>query len=400
MSKLMTRHVFTSESVSEGHPDKVCDQISDAILDECLKHDPDAHVACETAVGEHFCANIGEITCSGWDVLKAEQIARKVVAEIGYNNHGEGFAADTFAYENRLHGQSPDIAQGVVRPRAEDQGAGDQGMMFGYAANEAWEFMPAPLFFASGLMRKFHVLRHDGVVPFLRPDAKAQVSVLYDKGRPVEITSVVLAHQTTEEPISRVREVLRELASNWLRGFKNRDGVEMLTDRTKWYINATGKFVVGGPAGDSGVTGRKIICDTYGGVGSHGGGAFSGKDPSKVDRSAAYYARYVAKNIVAAGLAEKCEVQVAYAIGVAHPMSVNVCTFGTGVIPDERIQRIVTESDMFDFRPGVFVRQLGLKNPVGWCYRETANYGHFGKPNYPWEQTDKREQLRSEAGLH
>ena len=399
MSKLMTRHVFTSESVGEGHPDKVCDQISDAILDECLKRDQDAHVACETAVGEHFCANVGEITCRDWNAVNAEQVARKVVAEIGYTNPGEGFAADTFAYENRLHGQSPDIAQGVNRGKAEDQGAGDQGMMFGYAANELWEFMPAPIFFATGLMRKFHVLRHDGVVPFLRPDAKAQVSVLYDRGRPIRIMSVVIAHQTTETPINVVRSTIKELASNWLCGFKNADGEPMLTGETQWFINATGKFVVGGPCGDSGVTGRKIICDTYGGVGSHGGGAFSGKDPSKVDRSAAYYARYVAKNIVAAGLAEKCEVQVAYAIGVARPMSVNVCTFGTGRVPDERIQAVVQDSGIFDFRPGVFIERLGLKSPQGWCYRETANYGHFGNPKYPWEKTDAVDALRQAFAL-
>ena len=400
MSKLMTRHVFSSESVGEGHPDKVCDQISDTILDECLKRDENAHVACETAVGKDFCANIGEITCNGFESVDTEQIARTVVADIGYNNPDEGFDAATMRYVNVLHGQSPDIAQGVNRDVPENQGAGDQGMMFGYAARELWEFMPAPIFFASGLMRKFHQLRHAGCVKFLRPDAKAQVSVLYDCGKPISIKSVVLAHQTTDVPINVVRSTLKELATNWLRGFRNADGQPMLTNETAWYINATGKFVVGGPCGDSGVTGRKIVCDTYGGVGSHGGGAFSGKDPSKVDRSAAYYARYVAKNIVAAGLADKCEVQVSYAIGVARPMSVNVCTFGTGAVPDERIQSAIENSGIFDFRPGVFVRELGLLKPDGWSYRATSNYGHFGNPTYPWEKTDKAEALHSEVLSH
>lgn len=402
MSKLNTRHIFTSESVGEGHPDKVCDQISDAILDECLKLDEDAHVACETAVGTNFCANLGEITCKGWDTVNPEKIARKVVEDIGYTFPSEGFAASTFKYVNVLHGQSPDIAQGVNKANKEDQGAGDQGMMFGYAADEGWEYMPAPIFFAAGLTHKFHQLRHAGVVSFLRPDAKAQVSVVYDEeGIPESIDSVVIAHQTTEVPINVVRSTIKELAVNWLNGFKNRHGQSMLTGNTKWFINATGKFVVGGPDGDSGLTGRKIICDTYGGVGSHGGGAFSGKDPSKVDRSAAYYARYVAKNIVRAGLARKCEVQLAYSIGVAQPMSVNVCTYGTGAIKDEEIHRIVTQSGLFDFRPGVFIEALGLKAPKGWCYRDTSNYGHFGRVDvqFPWEATDKSEFLADEANL-
>ena len=400
MSKLNTRHVFTSESVGEGHPDKVCDQISDAILDECLKRDANAHVACETAVGKDFCANVGEITCGGFEGIDTEQIARKVVSDIGYTNPGEGFDAATFEYVNRLHGQSPDIAQGVNKATVEEQGAGDQGMMFGYAANEGWECMPMPVFLAHGLMRKFHQLRHAGVIPFLRPDAKAQVSVLYENGSPIRIDSVVLAHQTdAATPINVVRQYLKANAAHWLSDFRNRNGEPMLTEHTKWYINATGKFVVGGPAGDSGLTGRKIICDTYGGVGSHGGGAFSGKDPSKVDRSAAYYARYVAKNIVAAELASKCEVQVAYAIGVANPMSVNVCTFGTGRYSDEWLQQVVQESGLFDFRPGVFIERLGLKKPTGWCYRDTSNYGHFGNPAFPWERVDMAEQLK-EAAKH
>ena len=396
MSKLNSRHIFTSESVGEGHPDKVCDQISDAILDACLKLDESAHVACETAVGKDFCANLGEITCKEYGRLDTEQIARKVVEQIGYTNPQEGFAADTFRYVNALHGQSPDIAQGVNKGSAEEQGAGDQGMMFGYAANEGWECMPMPLFLAAGIMRKFHQLRHAGVIPFLRPDAKAQVSVLYEGGKPVKITSVVIAHQTTEKPINVVRSTLKDLAANWLSDFRNSRGLPMLTGETQWFINSTGKFVVGGPCGDAGLTGRKIICDTYGGVGSHGGGAFSGKDPSKVDRSAAYYARYVAKNVVAAGLAEKCEVQLAYSIGIAKPVSINLCTFGTGAWSDERIQRVVIESGIFDFRPGVFIRDLELTKPNGWSYRDTANYGHFGNPSYPWEKTDKAGALRSE----
>ena len=392
----MIRHIFTSESVGEGHPDKVCDQISDAILDACLARDENAHVACETAVGHNFCANLGEITCAGWNTVEAEKIARTVVRDIGYNNPAEGFAADTFKYLNALHGQSPDIAQGIRKANPNEQGAGDQGMMFGYAAREMGEFMPAPIFFASGLMRRFHALRHDGALKFLRPDAKAQVSVLYDRGVPVSIESVVIAHQTTDVSINVVRSALKELATNWLRTFKNKMGEPMLTGRTRWYLNSTGKFVIGGPSGDSGLTGRKIICDTYGGVGSHGGGAFSGKDPSKVDRSAAYYARYVAKNVVAAGIADKCEVQLAYSIGVARPVSVNVCTFGTGAADDEVIQRVVAESGVFDFRPGVFIEGLGLRKPQGWCYRDTANYGHFGNQAFPWEKTDAAEKLVGE----
>lgn len=398
MSKLMTRHIFTSESVGEGHADKICDQISDTLLDECLKHDPRAHVACETAVGENFCTNLGEITCKDWEKIDPERIARQVVTDIGYTDPADGFAADTFTYENHLHGQSPEIAQGVDRGCAEEQGAGDQGIMFGYATNETPTFMPAPISLASGLMRHFHTLRHLGIVGFLRPDAKAQVSVLYDNGNPIEIDSVVIAHQTTDIlPIDKVRTAIQELAMDYLRKCTNHENKPLLTERTKWYINATGKFVIGGPAGDAGLTGRKIICDTYGGVGSHGGGAFSGKDPSKVDRSAAYYARYVAKNIVAAGLARKCEVQLSYAIGVARPMSVNVCTFGTGTIPDERLQTVVCESGLFDFRPGMFIDELGLLHPQGWSYRDTANYGHFGNPTYPWESTKRCNDLRSVA---
>ncbi len=393
MSKLASRHVFTSESVSEGHPDKVCDQISDAILDACLVQDPEAHVACETAVGSNLVVNLGEISCTQWDAINPKAIAREVIRDIGYDAAEEGFSYNTFNYVNALHGQSVDIAQGVNREALEEQGAGDQGMMFGYASSATPQLMPAPVVFSHGLLQYFTVLRKNGEIPYLRPDSKAQVSVLHEDGVAREITAVVVSHQTRDVPIETVRSELEESARAFLRD------TGMLTDRTAFYINPTGRFVIGGPCGDSGLTGRKIIVDTYGGVGSHGGGAFSGKDPSKVDRSAAYYCRYVAKNIVAAGLAEKCEIQVAYAIGVAKPMSVNVSTYGTGKIAEGRIEEILISGEIFDFRPGMLIRDLGLKRPKGWSYRKSANYGHFGRDGFPWEATDRVDALRSAAGL-
>ncbi len=394
MSKLMTRHVYTSESVSEGHPDKICDQISDAILDACLAQDPKAHVACETAVGPNLVVNLGEITCRNWEKINPQAIAREVVRDIGYDNPSEGFSYDTFNYLCAIHGQTPDIAMGVNRKRPEDQGAGDQGMMFGYATRATPQLMPAPIVYAHQLLKELTRLRKEKTIEYLRPDSKAQVSVLHENGHAVEITAVVISHQTLDHiPLKRIQKDLTAVAHNVLAG------TGLLTNRTEFFINPTGRFVIGGPCGDSGLTGRKIIVDSYGGVGSHGGGAFSGKDPSKVDRSAAYYGRYVAKNIVAAGLADKCEIQVAYAIGVAKPLSINVSTYGTGKIDDEKIVRIIEDGGIFDFRPAMMIKELGLTAPRGWSYRESCNYGHFGREGFPWEKTDKADELREAAGL-
>lgn len=393
MSKLATRHIYTSESVSEGHPDKVCDQISDAILDVCISNDPAAHVACETAVGTNLVVNVGEITCKEWEKINPQAIAREVVKDIGYDEPQEGFSFDTFNYVSALHGQSLDIAQGVNKVKLEAQGAGDQGMMFGYASNCTSQLMPAPIVYAHSLLQFFAALRKNGEIKYLRPDSKAQVSVLHDNEDAKEITTVVISHQTRDVPITRIRKDMEEAARDFLRD------TGMLTNKTKFYINPTGRFVIGGPCGDSGLTGRKIIVDSYGGVGSHGGGAFSGKDPSKVDRSAAYYGRYAAKNIVAAGLADKCEIQVAYAIGVAKPLSINVSTYGTGKVSEAKIEKILMSNEIFDFRPGMLIKDLGLAKPKGWSYRKTSNYGHFGRDGFPWEKTDRVAALRSAAGL-
>ncbi len=393
MSKITARHVFTSESVSEGHPDKVCDQISDAVLDACLAQDPLSRVACETLATTDLVVLSGEITSRA--VVNWEALARNVIRQIGYNDAAVGFSADTCKVLVCIHPQSPDISQGVTADpaAAKEQGAGDQGMMFGYASDETPELMPAPILYAHGLVRRLAELRHRDPKTYwyLRPDAKSQISVLYDKGRPVRVTTVVVSHQhapTVDDATLRtlVADVAHEVIPS-----------DLLTDDVRYYVNPTGRFVIGGPAGDTGLTGRKIIVDTYGGVGCHGGGAFSGKDPSKVDRSAAYMCRYVAKNLVAAGLARKCEVQVAYAIGVAKPLSVNVDTFGTGKVPEERIQDLLQAGDIFDLRPAAIIADLGLKTPVqaGWSYRETATYGHFGRSQFPWERTDKADALRA-----
>ena len=393
MSKILTPHVFTSESVSEGHPDKVADQVSDAILDAYLACDSHAHVACETAVGKDLLVNIGEISCRNAAGVDPEEIARGVVRDIGYDRAEEGFSFDTFRYVGDLNRQSPDINQGVDRGSIEEQGAGDQGMMFGYATRSTKELMPAPIVFSHALLRTFSRLRRSGEMPYLRPDAKAQVSVLHENGYPVAIDTVVVSHQTVEDiPIEKVRREVEEVARGIL-------DPKLVTPSTRFFVNPTGKFVIGGPAGDAGVTGRKIIVDTYGGVGSHGGGAFSGKDASKVDRSAAYYCRYAAKNIVAAGLADKCELQISYAIGRADATSVNVATFGTARIDEGKIASIVEKSGIFDFRPGMIAQALGLLEPKGWCYRDTATYGHFGRPEFPWERLDKVEALRDAAGI-
>ena len=391
MNTLEHRHVFTSESVSEGHPDKIADQISDAILDACLARDKRAHVGCETMVGPNLVVNMGEITCRGFSEINAQEIARAVVKDIGYDRSEEGFAWNTFNYVSALHGQSPDIAQGVNRAKAEKQGAGDQGMMFGYATNETKSLMPAPIVYSHELLQLFTKLRKSGEVPFLRPDSKSQLSVAYEDGRPVSIETVVLSHQTTEDGANRKSyALLEEIARECLAKTK------LLTPRTKFYVNPTGKFVVGGPTGDSGLTGRKIIVDTYGGMAAHGGGAFSGKDPSKVDRSAAYYARYVAKNIVAAGLADRCQIQVAYAIGVDKPVSVCVKTFGTNHgVTNEQLEKLILSGKVFDFRPYMLIRELGLTKPKGWSYRATSNYGHFGRADFPWEKTDKAAALKA-----
>ena len=393
MSKINVDHVFTSESVSEGHPDKVCDQISDAILDACLAQDSKSRVACETLVSTNLVVNAGEITCSGWGKINPESIARKVVREIGYDRTELEFCADTFEYICRLHGQSPDIAQGVDEGRGLflEQGAGDQGMMFGYASDETDVLMPAPVYYSHLLLDELQKIRKAGTIPYLRPDSKSQVSIKYVNGQPHHITSVVISHQTADVSLEKIRKDLVEVVQQVL------GPTGLLKSNVEYFINPTGKFVIGGPHGDAGLTGRKIIVDTYGGVGSHGGGAFSGKDPSKVDRSAAYYARYVAKNIVASGLAKKCEVQVAYAIGVAKPLSINVDTYGTGKLEDNRLEAIVSSGKIFDFRPAMLTKELGLLTPKGWSYRETAAYGHFGRPQFPWEKTDKIDALKAAA---
>ena len=389
-------HVFTSESVSEGHPDKVADQISDAILDACLKRDSAAHVACETMVGPDVVVTMGEVTCRGFKSVDSEAIARRVAKKIGYTVPGEHFCADTFEYYTHLHGQSPDIARGVNRKTKAKQGAGDQGMMFGYATNETKSLMPAAIVYSHGLLKAFAKLRKsDRKYAWLRPDAKCQLSVVYADGRPVRLETVVVSHQTTEKGATKANYAkIEKLAKDYLAKTK------LLTPKTKFYVNPTGKFVVGGPCGDSGLTGRKIIVDTYGGMAAHGGGAFSGKDPSKVDRSAAYYARYAAKNIVAAGLADRCQIQVAYAIGVDKPVSFCVKTFGTAKngATNEKLEKMLASGKVFDFRPYALIDDLKLLRPKGWCYEDTAAYGHFGRAAFPWEKLDKVEKLKKIFG--
>lgn len=395
MSKLNTRHVFTSESVSEGHPDKVCDQISDGILDYCLSLDARARVACETATTTNLVLNAGEITCQGIDDENCkpqfEKNVREVVNDIGYDREEYLFCDKTFEYLCRVHPQSTDIAQGVNEGQGLhlEQGAGDQGMMFGYASNSTPELMPAPIVFSHRLLDELQKIRKAKTIPYLRPDSKSQVSVLHEEGTPVKITTVVISHQTDDVSLEQIREDLVKVSKDVL------GPTNLLDDDTEFHVNPTGKFVIGGPHGDAGLTGRKIIVDTYGGVGSHGGGAFSGKDPSKVDRSAAYFARYAAKNVVAAGLADKCEIQVAYAIGVAKPLSINVDTYGTNKVDEAKIQAVLEAGKVFDFRPAALIDKLGLLNPQGWSYRETAAYGHFGRSQFPWEKTDMVDALRA-----
>jgi len=389
MSKIQTKHLFTSESVSEGHPDKVSDQVSDAILDACLAQDPNSRVACETLVTTDFVMVSGELTTTA--TVDYEQVIRDTLREIGYTNDKIGFSADTCEIAIKLHQQSPDISQGVTEGQGlfNEQGAGDQGMMFGYATNETENLMPLTIDLANALVAKAAELRKDGTLPFIYPDGKAQVTVLYDEGKPVSVTTVVVSHQhSADVEYETLKKDIEE---------KVIDAVipqEMRAADMKIYINPTGKFVVGGPDGDTGLTGRKIIVDTYGGIGSHGGGAFSGKDPSKVDRSAAYAARYMAKNIVAAGLADKCEVQLAYAIGVAEPVSINVDTYGTAKIDEDIIYELLKKN--FPLKPKDIIEQLDLLRPI---YLQTAAYGHFGKDGLPWENTDKAEILAKEAKL-
>ena len=393
MSKINVPHIFTSESVSEGHPDKVCDQISDAILDACLADDPESRVACETLATTDLIVISGEITTKS--KVNWQEIALNVVRKIGYVDANVGFSADNAKVMVAVHQQSPDISQGVTEGEGmfAEQGAGDQGMMFGYASNETPELMPATIHYSHRIVEELARRRHTepAKYSYLRPDSKSQVSIAYENGKPVSVETVVVSHQHTPDMVradleALVKEVVEQVIPADLR--KN---------EIKYFVNPTGKFEVGGPHGDTGLTGRKIIVDTYGGVGSHGGGAFSGKDPSKVDRSAAYMCRYIAKNIVAAGLADKCEIQVAYAIGVADPLSINVATYGTGKLADDQLEKVVRE--VFDMRPAAIIDTLQLKHPAknGWSYQDTAAYGHFGRSCFPWEKTDKIAELQATA---
>ena len=387
----MTDFLFTSESVTEGHPDKIADQVSDAILDAILTQDPKARVACETLVTTGMAVIAGEITTTAR--IDYPVIVRDTIREIGYDDSAKGFDCETCAVLTSIDRQSPDISQGVTEGEGlfKEQGAGDQGLMFGYACNETAELMPMPIIFAHKLTKRLATVRKNGMLPFLRPDGKSQVSIQYINDKPIRVDSVVVSSQHAPDV---TYETLREAILEEV--VKQVIPADLMDEKTKFFINPTGRFVVGGPMGDCGLTGRKIIVDTYGGQGSHGGGAFSGKDPSKVDRSASYMARYVAKNIVAAGLASKCEVQVAYAIGVAEPVSVMINTFGTGKISPNRIAQIVREE--FDLRPRAIIEALDLLRPI---YRQTAAYGHFGRelPEFSWERTDRIASLRSRAGL-
>jgi S-adenosylmethionine synthetase len=394
------RSLFTSESVTAGHPDKICDQISDAVLDAILAKDPNARVACETSVTTGLVLVSGEITTNCY--VDIPKIVRKTIKEIGYTRAKYGFDAETCAVLTSIDEQSPDIAAGVnealekregqmTEEEIEAIGAGDQGLMFGFATNETPELMPLPISLAHKLARRLHEVRVNGTLPYLRPDGKTQVTVEYEDDKPVRIDTIVVSTQHSEEVT--LEQIKKDVHQHVILPVVPQ---EMLDDKTKYFINPTGRFVIGGPLGDAGLTGRKIIVDTYGGYARHGGGAFSGKDPTKVDRSGAYAARYVAKNIVAAGLADKCEVQLAYAIGVAKPVSIRVDTFGTGRVDESLLVELVRKH--FDLRPAGIIRQLDLRRPI---YKQTAAYGHFGRNDLdlPWERTDKAEVLRRDAGL-
>lgn len=385
----MTRYLFTSESVTEGHPDKIADQISDSVLDAIIAQDTKGRVACETLVTTGLALIAGEITTECY--VDIPQIVRKTIKEIGYTDSAMGFDWETCAVITSIDQQSPDIAMGVNESENHEQGAGDQGLMFGYACDDTQEYMPMPIFYAHRITRQLAEVRKNGTLNFLRPDGKAQVTIQYNEDRPVAIQTIVIAAQHSPEVKS---SVLREAIIEEV--IKKVIPADLIAADATYYINATGRFVVGGPQGDCGLTGRKIIADTYGGQGSHGGGAFSGKDPSKVDRSASYMARYIAKNVVAARLARRCEVQVAYAIGVAEPVSVMINTFGTSRISPDRIAELVRK--IFPLKPKSMIQHLNLLRPI---YRKTAAYGHFGRsePEFTWERTDMVEQLKSEAGL-
>jgi S-adenosylmethionine synthetase len=385
----MTKYLFTSESVTEGHPDKVADQISDAVLDEIIGKDKNARVACETMVTTGLAFIAGEITTDCY--VDMPQIVRNTIKEIGYNHSDMGFDWETCAVLTSIDQQSPDIAMGVNENDEHEQGAGDQGLMFGYACDETEAYMPMPIYYAHKITHRLAEVRRQGLLSFLRPDGKSQVTIEYEEDRPVAINTVVVAAQHSPDvPIQTVREgIIEEVVKKVI-------PEELMSDNIKYYINATGRFVIGGPQGDCGLTGRKIICDTYGGQGSHGGGCFSGKDPSKVDRSASYMARYIAKNVVAAGLSRTCEVQVSYAIGIARPVSVMINTYGTSRISPDRIAEIVLRN--FDLRPKAIIHYLDLLRPI---FKKTAAYGHFGRtdPDFTWERTDMVEKIKSEAGF-
>ena len=397
---LKGRHLFTSESVTEGHPDKICDQISDAVLDAFLANDPYARVACEVSVATGLVLVIGEISTKA-DYVDIPSIVRNTIKDIGYTRAKYGFDYNTCAVLTSLNEQSPDIAQGVnaaIETRTEDMkqeteniGAGDQGLMFGFATNETPELMPLPIALSHRIARRLSEMRKDGTLPYLRPDGKTQVTIEYMDGKPVRVDTIVVSTQHAEDTsLEQIQQDIREhviapvVPSEWL------------DEKTKYFINPTGRFVIGGPQGDAGLTGRKIIVDTYGGYARHGGGAFSGKDPTKVDRSAAYAARYVAKNIVAAGLADKCEIQLAYAIGVANPVSISVDTYGTGKVDQDKLVELIQNN--FDLRPTGIIKMLDLRRPI---YKQTAAYGHFGRNDLdlPWERTDKADSLREQAGV-
>lgn len=386
---MSSTYLFTSESVSEGHPDKVADQISDAVLDAILKQDTHARVACETLIKTGVAIVAGEISTTAW--VDLEEIVRKTITDIGYDSSEVGFDGQTCGVMSIIGKQSSDIAMGVDRETEADQGAGDQGLMFGYASNETDVLMPAPITYAHRLVKRQAEVRKSGELSWLRPDAKSQVTFVYEDGKPVGIDAVVLSTQHNPEISQKdLQEAVMELI------IKKTLPAEWLSNKTEYHINPTGQFIIGGPVGDCGLTGRKIIVDTYGGLARHGGGAFSGKDPSKVDRSAAYAGRYVAKNIVAAGLADRCEIQISYAIGVAHPTSISVETFGTGKIPQEKLVALVREH--FDLRPIGLINMLDLVRPI---YQQTAAYGHFGREeaDFSWERTDLAPVLREAAGL-
>ena len=385
---MVKNYLFTSESVTEGHPDKVCDKVSDAILDEFLRGDANSRVAVETMTTTDFVGIAGEVTSkASFDI---EQIIRKTISEIGYDNPDLKFDAESCEIMVKLDTQSPDISQGVTANDNKEQGAGDQGLMFGYATNETKELMPLPILLAHKLTKKLTDVRKNGELSWVRPDGKSQVSVRYEDDKPKQLEAIVIS--TQHSPDISHDEITKQITEYVIKPVCG----ELWNDEIKIHVNPTGKFEIGGPHGDAGLTGRKIIVDTYGGMGRHGGGAFSGKDPSKVDRSACYMCRYIAKNIVAAGLADRCEVQVAYAIGVARPVSLMVSTFGTNKISENEIENLVTK--YFDMRPAEIVKQLDLKRPI---YQKTAAYGHFGRnePEFRWENTDKADELRKEAGI-